>query len=290
MEKIILVTGATGRQGGATAAKLVADGWQVHALVRDPGSDRARTLSETGVELVAGDMADRASLERAMTGVYGVFSVQPTVSQPGVPAGFGAADEIRWGHNVAAAARAGVEHVVYTSVGGADRDPPIRNYRNKWAIEQHIRALGLPATILRPVNFMENYANPRVGLVGGEFRTAINPDVATQIIAVADVGAFAALAFARPDEFVGTALEIAGDALTPVQVADAVGRATNREITYVHIPAETVRARDPVLAESLAWHNAESYRADIPALRALHPGLMDFETWLATTGRDQFGS
>jgi uncharacterized protein YbjT (DUF2867 family) len=114
--------------------------------------------------------------------------------------------------------------------------------------------------------------------------------VATQIIAVDDVGAFAALAFARPAEFIGTALEIAADALTPVQVADAVGRATNQKITYVHIPAETVRARDPVLAEGLAWLNAESYRADIPALRTLHPGLMDFETWLATTGRDQFDS
>jgi uncharacterized protein YbjT (DUF2867 family) len=140
MEKIILVTGATGRQGGATATKLIADGWQVHALVRDPSSDRARTLSEMGVELASGDMDDLASLERAMAGVYGVFSVQPTVSQPGVPAGFGAADEIRWGSNVAdAAARAGVEHFVYTSVGGADRGPPMRNYQNKWAIEQHIR-------------------------------------------------------------------------------------------------------------------------------------------------------
>lgn len=291
MEKIILVTGATGKQGGATAAKLIADGWQVHALVRDPRSARARTLSEMGAELVSGDMDDVASLERAMAGVYGVFSVQPTVSSPGVPAGFGAADEIRWGSNVAdAAAGAGGEHFVYTSVGGADRNPPMRNYQNKWAIEQHIRTLGLSATILRPVSFMENYANPRLGLADGEFRTAINSDVVTQIIAVDDVGAFAALAFARPEEYVGKALEIAGDALTPVQVAAAVGRAINQQISYVHISAETIRAHDPVLAEGFAWFNAEGYRADIPALRILHPGMMDFETWLATTGRDQFYS
>jgi uncharacterized protein YbjT (DUF2867 family) len=234
-EKITLVVGATGRQGGATAATLIADGWRVRALVRDPGSHRAHTLSTTGAELVPGDMADVASLEQAMAGVCGVFSVQPTVSSPGVPAGFGAADKIRWGSNVGdAAARAGVEHFVYTSVGRADRDPPIRNDQNKWAIEQHIRQLGLPATVLRPVSFMENYANPPVGLVGGEFRTAINPNVAQQIIAVDDVGAFAALAFARP---AAAGAGQAGPAIR--QVASPAGA--------THVGRRTIRTRRSVL-------------------------------------------
>src|SRR4051794_12036467 len=108
MDKIILVTGATGQQGGATARHLLAQGWRVRAFVRNPAA--AQALQQAGAELVQGDMNDAASLEAAMQGVYGVFSVQAHTS-----------DETRQGKNVADAAKAaGVQHLVYTSVGGAD--------------------------------------------------------------------------------------------------------------------------------------------------------------------------
>lgn len=151
MEKIVLVTGATGQQGGATARHMLAAGWRVRALVRDLQSPAAQALAVAGAELVAGDMTEPASLDAATKGVYGVFSVQPAAASPHfnrheVPMGRAVAD---------AAAAAGVEHLVYASVGGADRQPESDGVNTKWEIEQHIRALGLPATVLRPVMFMD---------------------------------------------------------------------------------------------------------------------------------------
>jgi len=198
-DKIILVTGATGKQGGATASALLTDGWRVRALVRDPDAAPARALADAGAELVTGDLADRASLDAATSGAHGVFSVQPTPGAPNQPADFRPEDEVTQGNNVAEAAHAaGVAHLVYTSVIGADRPTGMPNVDNKLAIEQRIRELGVPATILRPVSFMENYTTP-YGLPGGALATGIRPDVSQRLIAVRDVGAFAALAFGHPD-------------------------------------------------------------------------------------------
>jgi uncharacterized protein YbjT (DUF2867 family) len=114
--KVILVTGATGHQGGASARHLLANGWRVRALVRNPDDPTARALADSGVEVVQGDMIDRASLDRAMHGVYGVHSVQAYLPKD-------AAGEIRQGTNVADAAKAaGVQHLVYSSAAGPE-DP-----------------------------------------------------------------------------------------------------------------------------------------------------------------------
>jgi uncharacterized protein YbjT (DUF2867 family) len=279
-DKIILVTGATGKQGGATASALLTDGWQVRALVRDPDAAPARALADAGAELVTGDLADRASLDAATSGAHGVFSVQPTPGAPNQPADFRPEDEVTQGNNVAEAAyAAGVAHLVYTSVIGADRPTGMPNVDSKLAIEQRIRELGVPATILRPVSFMENYTTP-YGLPGGALATGIRADVSQRLIAVRDVGAFAALAFGNPDEYLGKALDIAGDQLTPPQIAAAITRATGRDVRYVELPPESwgraARAYDLV--------NKTRYELDIPALRALHPGLLDFDTWLAGEG------
>src|SRR4030065_1936378 len=112
-KRIVAVTGATGQQGGAVARKLLAEGWQIRALTRDVNKPAAQELKTLGAELVAGDMDNRAELEAAFRGAYGVFSVQnfwlPNVGFDG---------EVRQGKNVAAAARgAGAAHLGYTSVG-----------------------------------------------------------------------------------------------------------------------------------------------------------------------------
>jgi uncharacterized protein YbjT (DUF2867 family) len=155
-DKPVLVTGATGRQGGAVLKHLLARGRPVRVLTRRPDSPAALALAARGVEIAAGDMDDRASLERAMRGVGGVYSVRDFWSS-------GAEREVRQGFNVAdAAAATGVAHLVYSSVGGAERNSGIDHWETKWQIEQHIRGLGLPATMLRPAAFMENYYIPAV--------------------------------------------------------------------------------------------------------------------------------
>src|SRR5829696_2881793 len=149
-DRLILVTGATGQQGGAAARHLLANGWRVRGLTRNPASDKAQALVALGAEVVEGDLYDRTSVDTALQGAYGVFSVQ-NFWLPDV----GAEGEVRQGQLLADAAHAaGIKHFVYTSVGGAERATGIPHFDSKWAIEQHIAALGLPATVLRPVFFM----------------------------------------------------------------------------------------------------------------------------------------
>ncbi|WP_020575015.1 NmrA/HSCARG family protein [Actinopolymorpha alba] len=286
-DKIILVTGATGQQGGATARRLLADGWQVRALTRTPSSSAAKALKAAGAHLVTGDLSDPASLEVALRGAYGVFSVQSPPMRPGQSPDFGWEEEISWGRNVADVAKAaGVHHLVYTSAIGADRRiSGLRNLENKWEIEQHIRSLDLPATILRPVSFMENYVHPLFGLRDGQLMTALRPGVRQELIAVDDIGAFAAFAFADPDRYRGRAIDIAGDELTGPQIADAISRATGRSVPYVQIPIDVLRQTSEEAARGYEALNAkEESWVDVPALREEYPSLMDFETWLERTG------
>ncbi|GAA1565942.1 NmrA/HSCARG family protein [Kribbella hippodromi] len=288
----VLVTGATGAQGGATARGLLAAGQRVRALVRDPSTPAARALAAAGAELVRGDMGDRASLDAAMRGVDGVFSIQPTIGYPGTPPGFTIDDELRYGRNVAdAAAAAGVSSFVYASVGAADASHGIVRWQTKDTLERYARDLGLPMTALRPVRFMDNQVHPQLGVRDGVLADVILPDVPVQLIAATDIGAFATLAFTRPDEYAGRTIELAGDELTMPQIVQAMERALGQPITYRPIPREALVGRDPdaVAGYDFANHGG-GWHADIETLRKEHPGLMDFATWLDREGAAAFTS
>ncbi|MBC7814413.1 MAG: NmrA/HSCARG family protein [Burkholderiales bacterium] len=282
--KTILVTGATGQQGGAAVQHLLASGWSVRALTRDASSDKSKALAAAGAEVVEGDMDDRAALDAAMRGVYGVFSVQNFWL-----AGVGFEGEVRQGKNVADAAQAaGVQHLVYTSVGGAERNTGIPHFESKWQIEQHIASLGLPTTILRPVLFMDNFNWGRQPIVQyGVFSGFnLNADKQQQYIAVDDIGWFTAYAFDHPQQFIGQAIELAGDALTEPQAAEVIGGVVGREVQPG--PAwsngdESEEAKAEA-QKMIKWFNDEGYEADIPALRQIHPGLLTLEAWLLKTG------
>ncbi|MEW2353498.1 NmrA/HSCARG family protein [Spirillospora sp. NPDC029432] len=273
----ILVLGGTGRQGGATARELLRRGRAVHALVRDPHAPAAKALAEAGAVLVRGDMDDEASLRAAMAGVHGVFSVQ-TFRGPG-----GVAAEERQGKAVAAAAaEAGVAHFVYTSVGGAERSSGIPHFESKWNIERRIRELGLPATVLRPTMFHEVFEeiSPRPADGGLVLGLWLRPEVPVQLIATADIGAFAADAFGDPRTWLGRQVEIAGDELTGPQMAEAFERVSGVPTRYAHLPIEGLRAARADLATMFDWFDREGYRADLPGLRRLKPDLVTLETWL----------
>ncbi|MER7773128.1 NmrA/HSCARG family protein [Kitasatospora sp. NPDC096140] len=291
--KTVVVVGATGLQGRAVARHLLSSGWQVRALTRDPNGEPARALASAGAQIVRAQMEDVSSLIAATNGAYGMFSVQPTVGSPGTAPGFSAEDEVRWGINVAEAARAaGVEHFVFTSVAGADRhgsETLPQNLVSKWRIEQHIAALRLPATILRPVSFMENFTG-EYALQGGGLATALAPEVPQQIMAVDDVGFVTALAFSRPEEWIGRAATLAADELTPVQIAAAIESALGRQLPYVRIPIEAIRALSEDFAFAYEWLNERGYRADITATRRIHPGAMNLRTWLERTGAAQIAA
>ena len=278
--KIIAITGASGQQGGAVARKLLAEGWNVRALTRDLNKPAAQALAAAGAELVAGDMDSRSDLDKAFQGAYGVFSVQ-NFWLPGV----GFDGEIRQGKNVADAAKdAGVQHFIYSSVGAAHRGMGQKHFESKWIIEQHIQALGIPYTILRPAAFFENFNWERAALSNGIFNgMGLRPEKERQMIAVEDIAAFVALALAKPEEYLGKTIELSGDALTESQLAEVFSRVIGRPVQLTQ-PAGGGWGSEEEMKAMFNFFNGEAYSADIPALRKLHPGLLTFEQYLRKNG------
>jgi len=276
---LILVTGATGQQGGAVTRHLLRAGWTVRALVRKPESEKAQALARTGAELAAGDLYDRGSVDAALRGAYGVFSVQnywlPDVGFDG---------EVRQGKLLVDAAKAsGVAHFVFSSVGAAHRGMGQRHFESKWVVEQHLHAAAMPFTILRPAAFMENTAWQKPAISNGSYSgMGLRPDKALQIVAVDDIGAFAALALARPAEYLGRTIELAGDQLTEPQMAAALSRVIGRPVTLA--AGERRGPSEDEMKAMREFFNGEAYNADISALRKLYPGLRTFESWLRETG------
>jgi uncharacterized protein YbjT (DUF2867 family) len=278
--KIIAVTGATGQQGGAVARKLLSDGWRVRALTRDVNKPAAQALAQAGAELVAGDMDSRSELDAAFQGAYGVFSVQnfwlPNVGFDG---------EIQQGKNVADAAEAaGIQHIVYSSVGAAHRGMGQKHFESKWIIEQYIQSLNLPYTILRPAAFFDNFNWERPAISNGNLHgMGLRPEKERQMIAVEDIAVFTALAFAKPAEYLGRTIELSGDALTEQQIADTFTKVIGRPVTLA-APAGGGWASPEESAAMFNFFNGEAYDADINALRKVHPGLLTFEQYLRRNG------
>lgn len=279
--KIIAVTGATGQQGGWVAKKLLADGWKVRALTRNANKPAAKELASLGAELVAGDMDNRAELDAAFKGAYGVFSVQnywlPNVGLDG---------EVKQGKAVADAAKtAGVQHLVYSSVGAAHRGMGQKHFESKWVGEQYIHTLGVPYTILRPVFFMDNTNWSRAYILSGTFTgNGLRPDKGLQSIAVQDIAVFVALAFADAKTFLGRTFELAGDELTESQMAEVFSKVIGRPITLVAPTGGWGNASEEEMKAAYNFFNDKGYDADIPALRKLHPGLLNFEQYLRKNG------
>jgi len=273
--RIALVTGATGRQGGAVARHLLKRGWKVRALTRKPSSAAAEALAALGAEVVQGDLTDRASVGRAVAGCDGVYGVQNTWEH-------GPETEVRQGQILADAAQAaGTQHFVYSSVGGAERNTGIPHFESKWEIEQYLAGLGLRTTVLRPVFFMENLLTPEnvQSILGGTFALSVHPDTRLQMIATDDIGAFGAMAFDVPEEWVGRAVELAGDEMTMAEYAEHLSPAVGRAVAFVEAPAlEEVRKVNPDWATMCEWFIEHGYTADIPRLR--HPALKGFDAWL----------
>jgi uncharacterized protein YbjT (DUF2867 family) len=280
-EKIIVVTGAAGQQGGAVARHLLADGWKVRALTRDVQKPAAQALAGAGAEIVQADNQNPASLERAMLGAYGVFSVQ-NYWIPGV----GAEGEVQQGENIADAAKtAGIQHFVYSSVGAAHRGMGQAHFASKLMIEDYIKALGLPYTILRPALFMDNFNWQRAGITNGMLTgMGLPAEKSFQMVAVDDIGAFTAMALADPQQYLGQTIELAGDELTEIQVAAALSRVIGRPVQLVppKMPEGTVPSPEQIAM--FRFFTGQGYDADIPALRQTYPDLHTFEQWLREYG------
>lgn len=280
---ILLITGATGNQGGATLDELLSrpTRWQLRALVRDPTKPKATAFAARGVELHRGDLDDATSLRRALAGVYGVLSVQ-------TPMGQGPAGEERQGKMLATlASEAGVRHFVQCSAGGVDRNSGVPHFESKRAIEAHIQSLGLPATILRPAAFMEMFESFafRTTMLS-MMRTYLARDQTMQMASVRDIGWFAAEAFAHPSDYIGHAIEIAGDAITRREAAATLRRGGVGPVLSFTIPGFLRSSLPDDFRIMFEWIARTGFDADLPGLRRAHPGLLNLIDWTTRHRRE----
>jgi uncharacterized protein YbjT (DUF2867 family) len=275
--KLVLVTGATGKQGGAVALALLTRGHQVRALTRNPASPAANRLREQGVEIAVGDFTDHDSLVRAIRGADAVYAMSTPYEQ-------GAEKEIAQGITITDAAKAaGVPHFVYSSVASANRATGIQHFDGKYAVEKHLQASGVPYTIVAPVFFMENLLQPWMlsSLRQGKLAMALPASRSLQQITVADIGAFVAAVIERRDTIFGRRFDIAGDELTGKEAAAILSKTTGREVHYEGFPVDVLRAQSEDLARMFEWFDRTGYAADIKSLRRDFPEVTwhTFEEW-----------
>jgi uncharacterized protein YbjT (DUF2867 family) len=275
-ERIILVTGATGNQGGAVVRHLLQRGnFQVRAFVRDPNKPSAKALEQAGAELVIGEFGDRASLDQALQGVYGIFSVQ-TFFQDGLEA------EINDGKTVADAAKASnIQHFVYSSVGSAERNTNVPHFDSKFQVEEYIRSLDFSYTIMRPVFFFYNYNGMRPMIEQGTLTQPLSPETKLQQLSEEDYGAMIANVFERPEDFINREIEVASVEMTMPEIASAFSRILGTPVNYQQIPFE---AFEQQVGEEMTimyrWFDNVGYGADFAQLRRDFSAPTDFESYL----------
>ncbi|MFD5216510.1 NmrA family NAD(P)-binding protein [Streptomyces tendae] len=289
----VLVTGATGRQGGATARALLASGVPVRALVRDPSTQRAAAVAGLGAELVAGDLDDRDSVVRAAAGARAVFSVQmPDFDRHGFE---GEVDQAV--HLIEGAREAGVAQFVHTSVSGAGQHTSWVKDRWGWmepyysakaGIQDRVREAGFEHwTIVKPGYFMENLLPseaivfPR-GVRGG-LVSLLKPATRLSLAAVDDIGATAAAAVAEPERFDRVELELASDLLTMREIAEILSGHLGTTLTPPDMTEdEAVAAGMPDMGFGQASLNEHPQPALPRFARDLGIPLTPFRTWART--------
>src|ERR1700734_3494078 len=202
----VVVTGSTGKQGGAVARGLLERGHAVRAITRDTNSSQAKALAAAGASLVAASLDDTAAIKKALEGATSLFSVT-------LPYG-GTVAETREGIAAADAAKAASVHLVFTSVGSANLQTGIPHFDSKYEVEEHIAKIGVRATVLAPVYFMENLHFGKEQLAKGVYATPLPPTRQLAQVAVADIGAVTVRLLEDPGRFAGRRSDLGGDVHT----------------------------------------------------------------------------
>lgn len=288
MPSSILVTGATGKQGGAVVDHLLSGDYgefEVHAMTRKPEQPSSLELADRGAEVVEGDLSEKNSLRPLVEEADAVFGVTNFWE-----AGYD--EEIEQGTNLAEVAdEEGVDHFVFSSVGGAERDTGISHFDSKWEIEERIRELDLPATIVRPVFFMQNFEGMREDIEQGTLAMGLAEGVSLQMVDVDNIGGFVAEAFTNPDRYMDEAYELASDEHTVESAAETFSAVLDQTVEPVHVPIEDVREQmGEEYAVMFEWFNEEGYDSDIDALHADHDvSFTDLETYVRHDWRTDNG-
>ena len=272
-QRKILVTGATGQQGGSLARLLLQKRHKVYALTRNTQSSAAQDLRNRGANIVKGDLDDSDSLQRAVKDVESIFLM-------GTPFEDGTEGEIRRGKLMADIAKENsIEHLVYSSVANADKNTGIPHFESKYKVEQHIKNLGIPYTIIGPAFFMENLLGP--GLEQGQLALPLSPSTILQQSALENIAEFTALVLERRKPFLGKRIDIASDEVTGEQAAKILSNELGQRISYVPIPLEQVYQANEDMARMYDWYENGGTGIAISALHQEYPEVnwLSFKDW-----------
>ena len=272
-QRKILVTGATGQQGGSLARLLIQKKHKVYALTRNTQSAAAQGLRNKGANIVKGDLDDSDSLKRAVKDVESVFLM-------GTPFEDGTEGEIRRGKLMVDIAKENnIEHLVYSSVANADKNTGIPHFESKYKVEQHIKNLGIPHTIIGPTFFMENLLGP--GLEQGQLALPLSPSITLQQSALENIAEFSALVLERRKPFLGKRIDIASDEVTGEQAAEILSDVLEHKIKYVPVPLEQVYQANEDMARMYEWYEKVGTGIDITSLHQEYPEVnwLTFKAW-----------
>ena len=272
-QRNILVTGATGQQGGSLARLLLQKKHKVYALTRNTQSSAAQDLRNRGANIVKGGLDDPDSLKRVVKDVESVFLM-------GTPFEDGTEGEIRRGKLMADIAKENnIEHLLYSSVANADKNTGIPHFESKYKVEQHIKNLGIPYTIIGPTFFMENLLGP--GLEQGQLDLPLPPSTILQQSALENIAEFSALVLERRKPFLGKRVDIASDEVTGKQAAEILSNKLGQRIRYVSIPLEQVYQANEDMARMYEWYEKVGTGIDIASLHQEYPDVkwLSFKDW-----------
>ena len=278
MQLTVLVSGATGNQGGAVVQALLVSGHKVRALTRNPDSPRARQLAEQGVELIRGNFDDAESLGRALQGIDSFYLM-------GSPQEVGVEGETKQGIELANAAKtANVGHLVYGSVANADLNTGIPHFESKFRVERHITSLGIPFSISAPVYFMDNVLAPWSieGLKTGKIAQAMPADRMLQQVSVRNIGEFVVSLINKRESVFGERIDFAGDELSGEESAEILTRITGHAVSYEALPMSVVKEQSDDMAAMFEWFDQVGYNVDLPELHESFPEIdwQSYSQWV----------
>lgn len=283
MDKTILVFGATGKQGSVAALALQDAGFKVRGTSRDLNGEVASRLADAGIEMVRADIDDVESVKESLEGIYGLYLIVPSMYDH---------DDLGYAKVVLdLALEKGIKHLVYLSYLSADPDDGYKDAK-KQLTEDYIRELGLPYTIVRSVEFMEDFNEWwKDEILNDGISDPRDGDFPRQFIACKDLASFALQAFKNPDEWVGKAINVAGDEMTNTELAEIFSRVLGRPVPLKHITWEEWEERyqiPSVIVDVWKWYNKTRFVVDVKKLREQYPDMQELEDFLRETGWDKF--
>lgn len=304
-KKIITVFGATGAQGGSLAKAILNDPsseFAVRAVTRDVNSDKAKELAAMGAEVVAGDVDDAASVNKAMEGAYGAFCVTFFWTH------FSPEKENAEVKIMAEAAKAnGLKHVIWSTLEDvrnyvplSDDSMPTLNgkykvphFDGKGESDKHFADAGVPTTYMKASFYWENLIyfgmGPKKGDDGSFSITFPMGDKKMAGISAGDIGKCAYGIFKNPDKYIGQYVGIAGEQLTCDTMAKELSASIGAPVAYNSVTPAQYRGFGFPGAEDLGnmfqfyadFEKEFETLRDVKLSKELNPELQDFKTWLS---------